>query len=91
MVMTREKIEQVMAEQNPHALLADGFDEAFIGFARRCGEPTLAVYDIDLCVKVLMERDGMTEEDAWEYLEFNSIGAWVGKHTPVWLQKTKGE
>lgn len=88
--MTREEIVALLAAENPDALLADGLEEAFVGFARRCGQPTLAVYDCELCVKVLMNRDGMDESEAWEYLEFNSIGAWVGEHTPIWLVKVNG-
>jgi hypothetical protein len=28
----------------------------------------------------------MTEAEAEEFLECNSIGAWVGDETPVWLE-----
>lgn len=89
--MKRDDIAELLAEENPDALLADGLEDAFIGIARRCGQPTLAVYDFDLCVKVLMERDGMDEMDAVEYLEFNSVGAWVGEHTPIWFNRYKRE
>ena len=27
----------------------------------------------------------MTDEEALEYLEFNTIGAYVGEDTPAWL------
>jgi hypothetical protein len=53
--------------------------------ARRCGQPTLAVYDYDLAVKKLIERDGMSYDEAVEWMEFNVVGAWVGPNTPVWL------
>lgn len=85
--MTRDELRELVAEENPEAFLADGFEEAFVGFARRCGQPTLVVYDIDKCVEVLMRRDGMSYEEAHEYLEFNSIGAWVGENTPVWFER----
>ena len=67
-------------------LFADGLDAAFVGVARRCGQPDLAVYSIPLAIRVLVQRDGMSEEEAREYLEFNSIGAWVGEETPIWLE-----
>ena len=67
-------------------LFADGLDAAFVGVARRCGQPDLAVYSIPLAIRVLVQRDGMSEADAREYLEFNSIGAWVGEETPIWLE-----
>ena len=67
-------------------LLADGFDDAFIGVGRRCGQPTLAVYSVEQCIEILM-KDGSTYEDAREYLEYNSIGSWVGENTPIWVEK----
>jgi len=67
-------------------LLADGLDAAFLGVGRRCGQKDVAVYSIPKAIEVLRTRDGMTEAEAEEFLEFNSIGAWVGDETPVWLE-----
>ena len=47
-------------------LFADGLEEAFVGVARRCGQPDLAVYSIPLAIRVLVQRDGMSEEEARE-------------------------
>lgn len=67
------------------ALVADGFDEAIIGMARQFNQ-TLVVYDEDKCLSILMERDGMTEEEAEEFFEFNVVGAYVGEGTPVFVR-----
>jgi hypothetical protein len=75
-----------VAEFNPEALLADGFEEAILGVAERCSCPTLVVYDIEHCLKILM-RDGMTYEEADEFFSFNTLGAWVGEHTPLFLTR----
>lgn len=74
-----------IAAQDEDALLADGFDDAIVGVAERSGQPTLVVYDAQKCIEILMQRDGMSEEDATEFFEFNTLGAWVGDHTPLWL------
>ena len=66
-------------------LLATGLEEAFIGVGRRCGQEDVAVYSVQKAIKYLI-KEGATEEEAREYLEFNSIGAWVGPMTPVWLE-----
>ncbi len=66
-------------------LLADGFEGAFIGVATRCGQPTLAVYSAHKCIKLLVERDGMTHEEAMEYFEYNTEGAWLGDRTPIFV------
>jgi len=80
-------IKEQLAESNPEAILYDGFDEALIGTARRCGQPTLAVYDYDLAVELLMRRDGLTWEEAVDHLEYNVVGGWHGPNTPVFLEK----
>jgi len=66
-------------------LKADGFDEALIGIGRRCSQEDVLVYDFNKAVKILVNRDNMTEEEAVEYLEFNTVGAWVGNKTPVFV------
>lgn len=75
----------ILGEENPDALLADGFEEAFLGICRRFGQPPLAAYDRAKCIKILMDRDGMTEDAAEEFFEFNVIGAWLGEGTPVFI------
>jgi len=74
-----------LAELNPEALVADGFSEAYIGYAAQFNAPPLAVYDSDKCVKILMERDGMDFDEALEFFEFNVLGAYMGKGTPMFL------
>lgn len=83
----RERI----AEENPEALFADGFDDALVGMAERCGQPTLAVYDYEKAVEVLRVRDGMEYEEAIEWMDFNVVGAWFGPHTPVWLRRPESD
>jgi hypothetical protein len=67
------------------ALTADGFDEAIIGLAERATSTLVVAYDFDMCVGILVSRDGMSYEDAVEYMTFNVTGAWVGEGTPVFV------
>jgi hypothetical protein len=83
--MTPAAVRELLSEENPDALFADGLDEALVGVARRCGQPTLAVYDYEKCVEVFMSREGMSYEDAIEWMGFNVVGAWLGEGTPIWL------
>ena len=79
-----EKIDWLI-EHDEEILTADGFDSALIGVGERAGQPTIAMYDKDKCINLLIERDGMTEEEAEEYLYFNVVGAWVGEYTPCFV------
>jgi hypothetical protein len=67
-------------------LFADGFEGAFVGVSRRFGmyEP-VATYDYDKCIQTLIDRDGMTPDEAIEHFEYNVIGSWVGERTPTFI------
>ena len=67
-------------------LQADGFDKAIIGVGYRCGQPDIIVYDAEKCVKILMDQ-GMTEEEAIDYFDYNVVGAWVGEETPIFVRE----
>ena len=67
-------------------LKIDGFDEAAIGTAciwRGNTREDVLVYSGDKMVDILMERDGMEQFEAIEYIEFNIEGAYMGEKTPV--------
>lgn len=74
-----------LREQNPEAVTADGFESCVLGIGNRCGASPIVAYDYDKCVALLVQRDGMTEEDAIEFMSFNVVGAWVGEGTPVFV------
>ena len=67
-------------------LQADGFDEAIIGvvFDKVTATTRLAYY-IFKCIRILVGRDNMTEEEAIEYFDFNVQGAYMGENTPIWV------
>lgn len=81
--MNREEIEEI----NPEALLCDGFDEAIIGMAERINLSHVVAYDVDKMLEIMVERDGMTYEEAMEYFDYNILGAWMGEYTPVYIRK----
>lgn len=72
------------------ALLADGFEDALIGYVQQGPGDPVALYDRSRCIEILVSRDEMTYEEAIEFFDFNVQGAWVGEKTPafaVLLQK----
>jgi len=42
-----------------------------------------------MCIDHLIERDGSDYSDVVEYLEFNTLGAYVGEQTPGFLIRTE--
>ena len=67
-------------------LKADGFDEAILGmtYDMVVSEDRL-IYSQKKCIDILVKRDGMTYEEALEYMEFNVLGAYVGQNQPLFL------
>jgi len=65
-------------------LKADGFDDAIMGYAGRCGLYDVLLYSTNKIIQILMERDGMTDEEAIEFFEFNIKGAYMGEGTPLY-------
>jgi hypothetical protein len=76
---------QRIIEEYPDLIKMDGFDEAIIGVIERIGLEAIC-YDLDKVIEILMEQ-GMDEQDAWDWYQFNMVGAWVGENTPVFLHR----
>lgn len=78
----RERIESYL----PEAIFLEPaeFDEAIIGIAERAGGLLAVAYDRARCIDVLV-AGGMEREDAEEWFEFNTVAAYVGEQTPVFI------
>ena len=61
-------------------LSADGFEDAIVGVY-----DGRLVYSNLKCIEILMVRDGMSQEEAIEYFDFNVEGAYMGEKTPIWV------
>jgi len=81
---TKITIEEI-SDLNPEAMMADGFDKAILGMCVQFGTAPLVAYDYEKCVNILIKRDGMTKQEAVDYMEFNVVGAYVGLNTPVFI------
>lgn len=66
-------------------LFMDGFDDDCIaGIGIRFGQEPIIMYDYDKVITQLI-KDGMSEDDAIEWFDYNIIGAWVGDRTPGFI------
>jgi len=74
-----------IAENHPDALTMDGFDDCILGICKRFGQEPIIAYDYDKVIEQL-KTYGMTYDEAVEYFEFNQIGAWMGDHTPCFIE-----
>ena len=78
-----------MENKKDPTLYADGFDKAIIGFAEEWIEVPRVIYSKAKMQDILIE-EGMSVEEALEYLEFNVWGAYVGEGTPIYANDLSG-
>lgn len=63
-------------------LKADGFDQAIIGID---SINERIIYSKQKMIEIL--SDEMPEDEAIEFLEFNTWNAYVGEHTPIYCDE----
>lgn len=88
--MDADQLREMIAEYNEEAMIADGLDDAIIGMACRCGSDPVVAYDTNKVI-ALYVKEGMTEEEAVEFFEFNVLGAYVGPNTPVYISPIEND
>ena len=76
-----EELKESIVASNEEAMLVDGHDDALAGYDTQ----GRAIYFIDAIIGTLMQRDGMTYEEAYEFFDFNIAGAYVGEYTPIYM------
>lgn len=72
-------IDEIKEFADPEAIIWNDFDDAIVGTDNH----GRLVYDVNRMMQILVARDGMQEDEALEYLEFNVLCAYVGELTPV--------
>ena len=83
--MNRKDIEDLYSDDEPKILFAAGYDKAIAGVVWD-GERTRVVYKTEEILKILMDRDGMTYDEASEFFDFNVAGAYMGEYTPLYME-----
>ena len=70
------------------AIILDGLDEAIMGIAEEFGNGYRIVYSKSKVFGVLMNRDGMTEEEAIEFYEYNILGLYASPQNAIFFEDT---
>lgn len=82
--MTTKEANTLLDEREESMLLADGLEDAFLGIGYQFTMP-IAIYSKSKAIQCLM-RQGMDEEVAVEYFDYNIAGAYVGEQTPIFIE-----
>lgn len=75
-----ERIKELYSDEE--LLIADGFDDAIIGVD---DANIRVVYDVFKIISILIQ-DGMSTDEAFEFYEYNILGAYVGEKTPLFVK-----
>ncbi len=74
LALENEMIEEYLENADPEAIVFDGLDLAIVGFDHN----GLMVYDHQKMVDIFI-ADGMTEDEAIEWIDYNVIGTMGGQ------------
>lgn len=87
----KKLIEELYPEHN--IILYDNFDDALVGVVEGFDNFPKACYDYKKCINIIMEdmEDSSDIEDKYmeavEYFNFNVMSGYVGRTTPVFLNR----
>jgi hypothetical protein len=81
-----KNILEEIVDINPKAITLEGLDKAIIGTSLRVDDelPRLA-YSVEKIIEILMNRDGMTRDEAHEFFDFNILNAYMGEYNPSFI------
>tara|TARA_R110002020_G_scaffold203139_3_gene406450 strand:- start:222 stop:506 length:285 start_codon:yes stop_codon:yes gene_type:complete len=78
---------EYLASCNFEALLLDEeFADAIVGIAHQFTK-SLPVYDVKKILEIMMKKWDVSEEEAYDWYEYNMQGAYVGENTPLFLER----
>ena len=85
-------IRNALAEEYPDTdllfMTEDCYDAAILGVSVMCcgtSNEFHVIYDWDLIIQINIDQ-GMDEEEALEYFDYNQGGAYVGEQTPIYVR-----
>lgn len=65
------------------AIILEGFDDCIIGITEEFGLGPRILYSKENIINKLSKE--MTEDEAFEYYEFNILGGYFGEQNPIFL------
>lgn len=76
-----------LAECYPDSIILDGLNDGIIGI----DVDGHVVYSYEKCCQALMENDKMTDEEAREWIDYNTIRAipYMGENKPIMVYDVK--
>ena len=67
------------------AIMLDGLEDAIVGIVEEFGNGRRILYSKPKILEILCHRDGMTEDEAIEFYDYNILGLYAGEQNAVFL------
>ena len=83
-----DKKERLANRYSEDLLFADGYDDAIVGVAVGFDDSRV-VYDVEKMIEICMENGNISYDEAAEWLEYNTFGAYVRTNTPIYITDRK--
>ena len=80
-----KEIKQIIKELNSQAIFIKGFDKALWGTGKSVGGNTVAVYNSDECLDILIEEHEMGELEAWEHFNVTVVNGTPSPNKPIFM------
>lgn len=78
-------IKKIIKELNPKAIFIKGFDKALYGTGKTIGGQTVAVYNCDECLEMLINEHDMDEIEAWEHFNNTVVSGVSNENKPIFV------
>jgi len=84
----KEILDEIGLNEEITIAFPDGYDDALIGYTVSGTKQTVPVYDQNKCIAIFISQDGMTEEEAIEHFQYNTIRSceYLGDKSPVFIE-----
>lgn len=73
-----------LKELNSDIIFYSGLDDALVGYCDIFNK-TIALYDKEKAVNILVTKNNWSEEDALEFFNYNIIDSYLGEFTPGFI------
>ena len=78
------KFRKIMGEINSEALYPTGYEEAIVGIVCTKEHDYVFLVDINIIKNILVNQENMDDAEAMEHIDFNIMGSYMGKNSPVY-------
>lgn len=78
-----ERLDLAVGGREIELVSADGFDAAILGLEEK-PDGVRVIYSVSKAIDILVQRDGMSRQEATEFLEFNVINGAPFPGGPIW-------